>query len=476
MGPPPYPLEYILRDATGPDGALPRQRRPRDLGDRRLPVHHRPLDAGLVPRPARRWSRCSRTACAGTAGRPRRSASPRRNSMTPKTGTVRDLSSSCSPTASPTCSATPGRSSRASSTRIGATTRTSIHPDAAGDDRGRDGRRLRPGHRSGPALVQLHSGVGLGNGIGMLYQAKRGHAPLVVIAGEAGVRYDAMDAQMAADLVAMAEPVTKWATRVIDPASLLRVLRRAIKIAATPPMRAGRSSPCRWTCSTSSTEEAVVPTSIPDTRVVAAPERWSTRPADLLARRRAADHHHGRRRRAVRGPGRADRVAELLGAECGARTPPRSTSTPRTRSSAASRPHVRRRTARGLVGGADAVLIVGTYVFPEVFPTLASVFRRTARRSSTSTSTPTRSPRTTGRPGPGRRPEADARRAGRRSSAADGARPRADRDRRAGAAQERGRSRVAADLEHDGRPMHASRSWRSWPRRRRRTRSSSTRR
>jgi benzoylformate decarboxylase len=87
-----------------------------------------------------------------------------------------------------------------------------------------------------PVVVQLHTGVGLGNGIGMLYQALRGHAPLVVIAGDAGVRYDALDAQMAADLVAMARPVTKWATRVIDPHSLLRVLRRAIKIAATPPM------------------------------------------------------------------------------------------------------------------------------------------------------------------------------------------------------------------------------------------------
>src|SRR3977135_3891994 len=50
-----------------------------------------------------------------------------------------------------------------------------------------------------PAVVQLHSGVGLGNGIGMLYQAMRGHSPLVVINGEAGLRYDAMDAQMAAD-------------------------------------------------------------------------------------------------------------------------------------------------------------------------------------------------------------------------------------------------------------------------------------
>src|SRR5579859_5699402 len=66
-----------------------------------------------------------------------------------------------------------------------------------------------------PALVQLHTGVGLGNGVGMLYQAKRGHSPLVVLAGEAGVRYDALDTQMAADLVAMARPVTKYADRIV---------------------------------------------------------------------------------------------------------------------------------------------------------------------------------------------------------------------------------------------------------------------
>src|SRR5256885_1114106 len=78
-------------------------------------------------------------------------------------------------------------------------------------------------------LVQIHSSPGVGNAIGNLYQAKRGGTPLVVIAGEAGVKYDAMDAQMAADLVAMARPVTKWATRVTDSNSVLRVLRRAIK-------------------------------------------------------------------------------------------------------------------------------------------------------------------------------------------------------------------------------------------------------
>ena len=49
--------------------------------------------------------------------------------------------------------------------------------------------------------MQLHSTPGVGNGIGALYQAKRGHSPLVVIGGDAGIKYQAMDAQMAGDLV-----------------------------------------------------------------------------------------------------------------------------------------------------------------------------------------------------------------------------------------------------------------------------------
>lgn len=86
-----------------------------------------------------------------------------------------------------------------------------------------------------PALVQIHSSPGLGNAIGNMYQAMRGQSPLVVIGGDAGIKYQAMDAQMAADLVAMAEPVTKWSAMVQHPSSLLRMVRRAIKIASTPP-------------------------------------------------------------------------------------------------------------------------------------------------------------------------------------------------------------------------------------------------
>jgi benzoylformate decarboxylase len=86
-----------------------------------------------------------------------------------------------------------------------------------------------------PALVQIHSSPGLGNAIGNLYQAMKGNSPLVVIGGDAGIQYQAMDAQMAADLVAMAEPVTKWSAMVQHPSSLLRMVRRAIKVASTAP-------------------------------------------------------------------------------------------------------------------------------------------------------------------------------------------------------------------------------------------------
>jgi thiamine pyrophosphate-dependent acetolactate synthase large subunit-like protein len=117
-----------------------------------------------------------------------------------------------------------------------------------------------------PTLVQLHSSPGIGNAIGAVYQAKRGHAPLVIIGGDAGMRYMNTESQMYGDLVAFMEPVTKWSTMVLDPANLLRVLRRAVKVAGTPPM-----GPV-YVCIPADVldavnEEAVFPALIPSTRV-----------------------------------------------------------------------------------------------------------------------------------------------------------------------------------------------------------------
>ena len=228
-----------------------------------------------------------------------------------------------------------------------------------------------------PAVVQLHSGVGLGNGIGALYQAMRGHAPLVVIAGEAGVRYDAMDAQMAADLVGMAKPVTKWAGRVLHPDSLLRMLRRAIKIAATPPMGPVFLALPMDVLDAPCTEE-VVPTVIPETRVAPVPELVA-RAASLLAGARAP--------LIIVGDGVAQsgavteltRVAELLGAQVWAADAGEVNISGVHPQYCGQLGHMFGEVSRAICSRADAVLICGTYVFPEVFPMLDSVFRPGAK-------------------------------------------------------------------------------------------------
>lgn len=228
-----------------------------------------------------------------------------------------------------------------------------------------------------PAVVQLHSGVGLGNGVGMMYQAKRGGAPLVVIAGEAGLRYDAMDAQMAADLVSIARPVTKWATRVVDSRSLLRVLRRAVKIAATPP-----TGPVFVALPADVldelNDEPVVPTSLPQTRVT---------PDAALLEEAASLLMGAQRPMIIMGDGVAmsgaqvglSRVAEALGALVWGANSSEVNMDERHPLFAGHLGHMFGHHSQPIVGQADAILIVGTYVLPEVFPTLGNPFADDAR-------------------------------------------------------------------------------------------------
>jgi thiamine pyrophosphate-dependent acetolactate synthase large subunit-like protein len=226
--------------------------------------------------------------------------------------------------------------------------------------------------RKKATVIQLHSGVGLGNGVGMLYQAKRGHAPLVVVAGESGIRYDAMEAQMWADMVAIAEPVTKWATRVVDPNSVLRVLRRAIKEASTPPMGPVFVSLPMDVLDAPNTEEAL-PTSIPSTR--AAPEAGViARVADLLAGSRRPIIIAGDGVAASGGERELTRVAETLGAAVWGADWSEVNMDHAHPQFLGSLGHMFGEHSRPITSEADAVLICGTYVFPEVFPALDGVF------------------------------------------------------------------------------------------------------
>lgn len=231
--------------------------------------------------------------------------------------------------------------------------------------------------RQKPTLVQLHSSPGIGNGVGALYQAKRGHAPLVVIGGDAGIGYMNMDAQMAADLVAMMEPVTKYATMVLDPRNLLRTLRRAIKIAATPPM--GPVYVCLPAdVMDAVNEETVYPTSIPSTRV---------RPEQGLVDQAAAMLAGAERPKLVIGDGvawsGANAVLERLAIQWGAEVwiaedgDLNIASTHPCRMGGTG--HMFGSHSLPILRSADAVLVVGTYLLPEVFPTRDDLFDPAAK-------------------------------------------------------------------------------------------------
>ncbi|MFL6447955.1 MAG: thiamine pyrophosphate-binding protein [Bryobacteraceae bacterium] len=228
-----------------------------------------------------------------------------------------------------------------------------------------------------PALVQIHSTPGLGNSIGALYQAMRGHSPLVVIGGDAGIRYQAMDAQMAGDLVAMAKPVTKWSTMVEDPSSLLRVIRRAVKIAATPPMGPVYvcvpmdilDAPCT---------EDVFPTSIPNTRSSPEPAAISEA-ATLLANAQRPVFFIGDGIAYSDAQQELTRLAELVGAEvweADAGEVNIDYSHPLYQGMTG---HMFGQNSLPITRKADVNFICGTYVLPEVFPELGNIFASDAK-------------------------------------------------------------------------------------------------
>jgi benzoylformate decarboxylase len=228
-----------------------------------------------------------------------------------------------------------------------------------------------------PAVVQIHSSPGLGNAIGALYQANRGHAPLVVLGGDAGVKYQAMDSQMAADLVAMAKPVTKWSTMVVDPASTLRVLRRAIKIAATPPM--GPVYVCLpQDVLDAVTDEPVRPTSIPSTRVLPN-EALLEQAAQMLLVAERPMIFIGNGVAWSQAQAEVEQLAELLGAEVWEADGGELNMRYDHPLYQGSLGHMFAAQSRAATMKGDANLIVGTYMVPEVFPSLEEIFAADAK-------------------------------------------------------------------------------------------------
>src|SRR5918912_830039 len=86
-----------------------------------------------------------------------------------------------------------------------------------------------------PAFVELHIAPGLGNALGMLYNARVGRSPLVVYAGQSPSRSLFQEPHLSGPLVDMARPVCKWVAEINHARDVPQALRRAFKVASEPP-------------------------------------------------------------------------------------------------------------------------------------------------------------------------------------------------------------------------------------------------
>jgi benzoylformate decarboxylase len=85
------------------------------------------------------------------------------------------------------------------------------------------------------AVVNLHVTPGLGNAMGMLYDAQKAGSPILVTAGQHEQSFNATEPILWADLPTIARPLVKWSSEVHRLADLPRLVHRAAKTALAPP-------------------------------------------------------------------------------------------------------------------------------------------------------------------------------------------------------------------------------------------------
>ncbi|GAC1636858.1 MAG: thiamine pyrophosphate-binding protein [Herpetosiphon sp.] len=85
------------------------------------------------------------------------------------------------------------------------------------------------------AVANVHISPGLGNSMGMLYNAWRAGTPLLLTAGQQDRRLAFEEPVLWSDVRRVVEPYTKWSADVQHAHDLARAVRRAIKEALTPP-------------------------------------------------------------------------------------------------------------------------------------------------------------------------------------------------------------------------------------------------
>jgi benzoylformate decarboxylase len=85
------------------------------------------------------------------------------------------------------------------------------------------------------AVLNLHVAPGLGNAMGMLYDAMKANSPVLITAGQQDLEYIVTEPVLTADLATLARPFVKWAAEVHRGEDLPRYVHRAVKTALAPP-------------------------------------------------------------------------------------------------------------------------------------------------------------------------------------------------------------------------------------------------
>src|SRR5437764_6557494 len=85
------------------------------------------------------------------------------------------------------------------------------------------------------AVLNFHVAPGLGNAMGMLYDAQKAGSPILLTAGQQDQDYIVTEPILSADLPTLARPFVKWAAEVHRVADLPRLVHRAAKTALAPP-------------------------------------------------------------------------------------------------------------------------------------------------------------------------------------------------------------------------------------------------
>jgi benzoylformate decarboxylase len=85
------------------------------------------------------------------------------------------------------------------------------------------------------SACNVHVAPGLGNALGSLYNAAWYGSPVIVTAGQQQLGFGLTEPLLSGPLVAMATPLAKWAVEVTRLEDLPLIVRRAAKIALTPP-------------------------------------------------------------------------------------------------------------------------------------------------------------------------------------------------------------------------------------------------